>query len=161
MGVLGVRPRQPLLWCLVVCALFAVAETSADEASTTDRASSKIELEVGQVWKYQTRQGEPLSRAVVLKLEEDENLGSIVHVQLTEIRFDPSASRSGTIGHLPYQETAFRESLVELEETLEDLPEFAEGYRIWREAFDREEAGVFTVPLREAVDFIVRSVPGA
>ena len=137
-----------------------LAGTFAAASSSADSETSKVELDVGQVWKYETRKDEDDSRVIILKLERDDVLGTIVHVHVTEIRFDPNSSASGAIGHLPYQEAALVDSLVELDPTRTEFPDFEEGHRVWRAAFDREEAGAFTVPLRDAVEFAVQTTQG-
>jgi hypothetical protein len=105
------------------------------------------------VWKYRTRPGEEASRITVLKVESDLKLGTIVHIAIDGVTIrNPSnpAEPSRTIGHLPFQEKALTESVTTQDGTHAGAPDL-EGYHTWKEAFDRSEAGIWTVPVAEAV----------
>ncbi|AFZ67929.1 hypothetical protein [Deinococcus peraridilitoris] len=107
----------------------------------------------GQVWQYRARPQDDGSRLVVLKVEHDANLGTIVHVAVLGLRLQNPRSQSGvsdTIGHLPFNEEAVRGSVLHLDGFLTEVLDL-EGYRTWREAFERNEAGIFSISVREAV----------
>jgi hypothetical protein len=107
----------------------------------------------GQVWTYQTRAGEEGSRVVVFKLDEHATLGTIVHVAIEGARVRNPASPTGVstgIAHLPYELEALTRSVVALEDTRTGEPELT-AYDTWKDAFERGEAGIWTVPLAEAV----------
>ena len=40
------------------------------------------------------------------------------------------------------------------------MPYFEDGYRLWRETFEQEEAGVFEVSVAEGVDFVQQTLSG-
>lgn len=107
----------------------------------------------GQLWQYHTRPQEPDSRLWVLKVEQDGTLGPIVHVAVLGLRLhDPRSPRglSDTIGHLPFSEPAVRGSVVRLEGFTTEPPDL-DGYAAWRQAFERDGAGIFSISVREAV----------
>jgi len=55
------------------------------------------------------------------------------------------------IGHLPYAESAVDQSVIELVAENVDVPAFAEGYEVWKEDFDKGEAGIFTAPVAQVI----------
>ena len=125
-----------------------------------------IELSVGQIWKYQTRPGESDSRITIVEIDHDDpEYGQIVHVYISGLNIpNPQAPGGKTvfISHLPYQAEALQESLTELDHQPEDqaepLPDFQEGYKLWRKAFENSEAGVFLIPVAEAIQSVAGTV---
>ena len=49
-------------------------------------------------------------------------------------------------------------SVTALDATNVVLPDFQEGYRTWRSAYETQGAGFFTVSLSEAIDAVTRGV---
>lgn len=120
-------------------------------------ANAEVDLQVGQIWSYEARPGEEASTLTILKIESDPVLGRIVHIRLDGLRVKAPAAPGGTtdtVMHLPFSESSLRGSLRSPAGKAEPLPDFEEGYETWKSAFDEGEAGVFTVPVREAVGFI-------
>lgn len=114
-------------------------------------------LEVGQVWHYDHRPHEAASQVVICHLEEDERLGSIAHVVIEGVNLGPNR-RTGrpveTIGHMPFAAQAVRESITVLAGRREELPNFLEGYNLWKEAFGNGNAGIFTIAIKDAVGVV-------
>ena len=114
-------------------------------------------LAVGQIWSYQTRPAEPMSRITICAIEENEKLGQIVHISIDGLSMASPTSPTGkaeNIQHLPYSGDSLRASLRGIVETSVPSDEYKEGYAIWKEAFDKGEAGVFTIPVSDAIDFM-------
>jgi hypothetical protein len=114
--------------------------------------SSRPRFTVGQVWKYWARPGEEDSRAIVGRVEKDEEGNVIVHVKLVGVRLiDPGAPRGfwPELSHAPVAEDAFAESVTELTSEAPDLTGHDEGYRTWRE----NRGGVFMVSLADVLHF--------
>ena len=115
-------------------------------------------FEPGQVWTYDHRPGEEDSRLTILRVDQDGVLGQIVHVCVDGVGLpqsvDPELQSTRRISHMPFSAEAVAESVGKHVDTVE-VPDHAEGYGHWREAFEREEAGVFTITVGEAVDAIV------
>jgi len=111
----------------------------------------------GQVWSYRTRPGEEGSRLTVVKVEPHEKLGTIVHVRVEGVSQKMLTVPGGVctvIRHMPFAEEAVQQSVVELLD--DDGPvdaSFEEGYGIWKEAFDKGKAGVFTITVAETITF--------
>lgn len=111
-------------------------------------------LQPGQVWTYRTRLGEEASRVTILLVEPHEKLGQIVHIRIDGLAVKSPHSPSGlaeVIGHMPYDAATLATSLIEVVGTRDPLPDFADGYRQWREAFDAGKGGVWTLPLADCV----------
>ena len=59
---------------------------------------------------------------------------------------------------MPISPDALKESVTELVNQTESLPNFEEGYEIWREAFDSGKAGIFTISVKECVEFMEQTI---
>lgn len=115
----------------------------------------------GQVWNYVTRPGESNSRIVIVRLDDDEEYGNIIHIHISDVEIpNPQAPKGKTtyIAHLPYAEPALEKCVTALEKHAERLPDYEEGYRLWRKAFEQGEAGVFDLPVQEAIDLVEQSI---
>ena len=117
----------------------------------------------GQVWKYRTRPNEPDSRVTIVRVDTDDpEFGNIIHIYLSDLDIPNPAAPAGKttfVNHMPYAEEALAESVVELETENQLLPEnYEDGYRLWREAFEKNEAGIFTISVVEAIEFVQASV---
>lgn len=108
----------------------------------------------GQVWTYETREGEESSRLTVVKVEQNEEFGCIVHVFISNLAIKSENSPGGVvknIHHAPFIEEALDESVTELESKDTPLPEFQAGYREWKAAFDNGDAGVFSFVVADGI----------
>ena len=115
----------------------------------------------GQVWCYSTRPGEPASRITVVRVDDDEDYGNIIHIHVSDVDIPNLSAPGGKttfIAHLPYTEEALENSVSELESQTQALPDYEEGYRLWRQAFDRGEAGAFEIPVSQAVEFVQQTI---
>ena len=118
----------------------------------------------GQVWSYKTRPKEESSRITILKVEPHANLGDIVHIRVSDVKMQSPAAPDGlakVIHHSPFAEEAIDASVVELLAEDVELPDFAEGYDLWRESFDKGEAGVFTIPVAQSIEAMERVIDQA
>ncbi len=119
------------------------------------------EFSAGQIWKYKTRPGEEASRLVVCKVETHEKFGTIIHIHVEDLAIKnprPPGGVSRVIGHLPFAEEALRQSVVTIAGRRKTLPDYEEGYKTWKEAFDAGKAGIFTVPVAEVVAFMEQAL---
>ena len=118
-------------------------------------------FQVGERWKYLTRVGEEASTIVVVKVENSDEAGVIVHVSLEGLRVRNPRSPSGiasTVSHMPFAEIAIAQSVTEKIDDRAVLPDFEEGYKTWRESFDAGQGGVFTTSVAEGVGFLEQIV---
>jgi hypothetical protein len=105
----------------------------------------------GQIWSYHTRPEEKDSRLTVLQVDE---VGPerIVHIRVEGFSLTgPEGKLIHTLPHMPIFEEALDRSVVaQLGESV-PLPDYQEGYIIWREAFERGGAGAFRLTVAEAI----------
>lgn len=130
----------------------APASGGAQDSMLKDTVESKYK--VGQVWSYKNRPGEEGSVFVVVKVENHPKLGNIVHVAVRGLKMKNRHSPDGfsdKVNHMPFSEEAIDRSAVKLLKERAELPDYKEGYQMWREAFDAGSAGVYTITLAEAV----------
>lgn len=128
-----------------------------------DKSLKTHELKSGQIWKYNTRKGEEKSRVVILKVEDYGRKGQVVHIAVNQLKIKNQQIEEGyskDIGHLPFNKESLLKSLTKLEGTIDKLPEYMDGYLQWKEAFDNGEGGVFTIEVKDVVDFIEKSMNG-
>ncbi len=123
----------------------------------SDQDTADSRYQPGQIWRYKTRDQEPDSTLAVLKVESYPNLGNVVHVAVERVQFTSVQGPEGSlhrIPHLPFGEGAVDTSVTELVGHTDMLPPFTAEYLDWRQSFDAEEAGVFIIQVKEAVEFI-------
>lgn len=119
--------------------------------------TSTAKYHVGETWKYRARPGEEGSTLTVVRVESTPKVGIIVHVSLRGLSLHSKHTPTGIsdrIAHMPFSEGAIDKSVTTLVGKAEQLPNFEEGYRQWRTGFDHGKAGVFTISVAEAVDYI-------
>ena len=142
--------KTPLIAALALLLLFPLS-------TPLTLANDRPDYAEGQVWSYRSRGTEPESRATIVRIDV---IGgeTIYHVHLDGLKIKNPKSASGVqevLPHVPASEQTLSISLQKLlEPRLTELPDIAEGYAIWREAFDAGQAGVFSISLAEVVDSI-------
>ena len=118
------------------------------------------EFSVGQIWEYKTRATELGSKVTILKIDFL-NDQEIIHIYVGGLKLKNPQSPTGygeDISHMPISPDALKESVTELVNQTESLPNFEEGYEIWREAFDSGKAGIFTISVKECVEFMEQTI---
>ena len=106
----------------------------------------------GQVWSYKTRPGEEKSVITILRVENDEKLGVIVHIAVNNLNIkDSSGKIHDNISHLPFSKSALENSVNEVTGENVTLPDYQEGYDTWKNAFDDGKAGVWSITVNEAI----------
>jgi hypothetical protein len=111
-------------------------------------------FKVGQRWHYAARPQEPNSTVIILKIETDPNGIYIIHIAVEDVVISRSDVNkpSTRIGHLPVSDDVLESSVTSIVEESVTLPDFQQGYQLWREAFDKGESGVFSLPVSECVE---------
>jgi hypothetical protein len=144
---------------LLCLALAAGVAAQAQDASLKDTTESKYK--VGQVWSYKTRPDEKASSFIVVKVENHPKLGNIIHIALRELKVKRPSGPDDFItkvNHMPFAEEALDKSAVKLLKEKVELPDYREGYDLWREAFDEGNAGVYTITIAEAVGVMEKTL---
>tara|TARA_B110000495_G_scaffold189596_1_gene190814 strand:+ start:2342 stop:2713 length:372 start_codon:yes stop_codon:yes gene_type:complete len=112
------------------------------------------QFSVGQVWTYATRDCEPDSRITIVRLDEDADFGTIIHVFVSGVSIPNTQAPGGVttfIAHLPYSEEALEKCVIQLDEETSELPDYESAYQLWRAAFESDEAGVFDDPVSQVI----------
>jgi hypothetical protein len=115
----------------------------------------------GQIWKYNTRPGEEKSTLTILKVEKYDKAGIVVHVYVSGLKQKNTRVPGGysdEIGHLPFSKDALLKSVTTLVSSGNKLPDYKGGYDVWKEAFDNNKAGVFSITVSQAVQFVEQAM---
>lgn len=118
-------------------------------------------LEEGQIWYYNTLEGDETS-TIWIKLIELDTLGQpIVHISVADV-LAPDDSLM-FISHLPYDAKALLDCVTtqsnEKQRWNREDDHFGDGYGMWFEAYNAGEAGVFTAPINEIISGILKTIP--
>jgi len=116
-----------------------------------------IDFQVGQVWSYETRQGEEASKVYIAKIDRDIGTRTIYHIYVDGLHLKNPMMEGGeqdSLTHVPVSRQALEASVTGEPDFRTTIPNIAEGYVIWREAFLQGQAGVFTMPVNQVVQHI-------
>ncbi|MCO1336868.1 hypothetical protein MO867_21300 [Microbulbifer sp. OS29] len=114
-----------------------------------------VKIKEGQEWKYDNREGEESSRAIILKIEESKDNSLIVHIHVSGIKINnPNGDESiEEITHMPFSIEALGASLHEfIGES--DIPDYLDGYNSWKREYESGNAGVFSISIGESVKYM-------
>jgi len=114
-------------------------------------------LKVGQEWQFEGRPVDPHPTLVIVGIEQLPKAGEVVHVSVRGVRIaNPRAAGgfSDNLPHMPFSRTAVERSVTKLLHDSVALPPYQEGYDQWKNA----HGGVFTISVREALDFTERAL---
>jgi len=117
-------------------------------------------IQVGQEWHYQTRQLEESSTLKIVKIEQYEIIGKIIHISILDLKvkhpkFPNELLTEAT--HIPITEAALLKSITSIKNDRCDLPDYEFGYVRWKSAFDEDKAGYFAIPVNEVVHYLEES----
>jgi hypothetical protein len=147
---------------LLLCSCLLIATTvfgRTQDSMLKDTTESRYK--VGQKWSYKTRPNEKESYFIVVKVENHPKLGNIIHIAVRDLKMKNPRSPDGIsdkVNHMPFAEEAISKSAIKILKEKVDLPDYEEGYNMWREAFDAGRAGIYTITLAEAVDVMEASL---
>lgn len=119
------------------------------------------EYKIGQIWNYQTRNGEEKSKITIVKVSNHEHCGTIVNIAIDNVKIKSSYVEDGYLNafsHLPFNKEAIDNSVTNLVGTTDDLSESQEGYAEWKEQFDLGKAGIFTGTVAETISILETSM---
>ena len=111
----------------------------------------------GQIWSYHTRPGEEDSRLYIVRIDRELSAKPIFHIYVDGLKLKNPLMTGGIQDHLPHapvSQESLDASVVALLKSDAPMPNIAEGYSLWRLAFGRGQAGVFTMPVKEVVQYI-------
>ena len=125
-----------------------------DRPGSNDSAKA---YEVGQVWKYHSRDYESGSHLYIVRIDEHEDYGEIFHIVIDRIALKNPFIEGGVqdvLPHAPVSRRALDESVTNLLGISNQLPDITEEYLVWRKDFDKGEGGVFEISAAEIITCI-------
>jgi hypothetical protein len=137
---------------MLFLSLLLFASIFGQDGAQKPPADSKYK--VGQQWSYSARPGEEKSYLIIVKIDDDPKLGRIIHIALRGLKMKNPHSPDGfseDVNHMPFLQDAIEKSGLKLMKEKVDLPDFEEGYGMWRKAFDEGRAGAYSITVAEAV----------
>ena len=123
----------------------------------TSTFAAEVIIKEGDCWSYEARPGEENSYLVIRKIETLPKVGEVIHISIFGVKIkSPTAPNGYTdeVGHLPIAGADLRTSLKQKVDKKIPKADWKEGYKIWREAFDAQKAGVFAQPVNKCIDFV-------
>jgi hypothetical protein len=114
-----------LLLVQICLGLLLVPAVLANNQNVKETGDSKFK--VGQKWSYRARPGEGASYFIVVKIDNDHNLGRIIHIAMRGLKIKNPRSPNGlseTVNHMPFAEEAIEKSEVKLLQERVELPDF-------------------------------------
>lgn len=117
-------------------------------------------MEVGQKYSFSIEGNHPDPHFVVCKIDLDHGK-EIVSISFGGLKFINPHSDTGfgeTISHAPVEKKALLNDQIKLLESGVELPEYEEGYKTWRQAFEAGDGGYFTIPPEKVVEYIIEIV---
>jgi guanyl-specific ribonuclease Sa len=124
--------------------------TTPTQPTASNPHASKFRA--GQVWAFKTPPNQPNAKLTVLRVEDGGKVGTVVHIALSGVSFGDGQT---AIPHLPFAESAVEQCVTTLERESGPVPDFAEGYRLWREAFDAGKGGVFSITVADVFETVI------
>ena len=115
------------------------------------------DFEEGQVWSYQTRPGEEGSKLYIVRIDREIAKRPIFHIYVDGLKLKNPLIKGGIQDHLPYapvSQESLEASVVKLLKSGGPMPNISEGYTAWLLAFSKRQAGVFTMPVKDIVQYI-------
>lgn len=149
--------RKTLLFFCAALALQAVPANAQigilPKKDVSLKESTDDKFTVGDVWEYKTRKGEEHSRITILRIDESPELGTIVHVGVDNVRLANChpGPEPDSVPHMPFARKALEDSVLKKVASDQPLPDYREGYREWREAYEQKHAGIYVVNVAGAV----------
>lgn len=142
------RPLKTVLWVVLPLIVAAAALSFAFYQWSVERRPGTAErpdgYRAGQVWAILTPPDQPDARVTVLRVDNHERLGTVVHIMLSGVEL-PNGSR--VVEHMPLSLSAMNQTVTKLIRENEPVNADVEGYRQWRRAVDSGKGGVFTEPV--------------
>ncbi len=155
-------PKKMTRIAPLLMALFLVG--CGEKPAKIETPMEETKYKVGQVWNYSTREGEEGSRIFIVRADANEKLGTIYHIYVDGLKIKNPHVDSGVQDHLPHSpvsEKTLDESVTTLaNDSAPDLPDVSEGYQTWKEAFDKGQGGIFTIPVSQIIQYIEDIVTG-
>jgi hypothetical protein len=151
------KTNRLIITLIVICASLSGCGKRGDDASSAVQSKYRT----GEVWSYKTRPNEADSKITILKVESRPPLGNVVHVSIQGLRIKNPRSKEGFVVTVPFatfSEEAINNSVLSLAKENAELPDYKEAYEEWRQRYEENPGGVFTITLAEAVALMEKNM---
>jgi len=90
---------------------------------------------------------------MIIKVENSPELGVIVHIAVQKIKLANchGGHSPDEVPHMPFARRALDASVTKKVASDQPLPDFADGYEEWREAYSQRKAGIYVIAVSKAV----------
>jgi hypothetical protein len=148
--------RSSLVIALVIaCVIVSFAQVGVlPKKDVTLKTVSDSKFAVGDIWEYRTRPNEEASRLLVTRIDASPELGVIISIAVSGVRLANchGGNEPDNIQHMPFARTVLDASVSWRDATGQPLPaQLVSAYDEWRSAYSDKKAGIYIVPLAEAV----------
>jgi hypothetical protein len=116
-----------------------------------------VEFKPGQIWSYQARPGEEASKLYLARIDRGLGSRAIFHLYIDGLQLKNPKFEGGVqdhLVHLPISREALEASVIQLLQSDAAMPDISEGYALWLLSFEQGQAGVFTIPVSQAIQYI-------
>jgi len=144
---------------IFIASTFILLGSCKEKGIQCESLSSIDNFKVGQIWKYNNRQGEDSSTLTVLKIEKCHKTfdsisssDTVIHIRIDKIKLKNSKGEySYSIEHLPCSEKALSKSVATVVGENSSLPDFSNEYDRWKKLYDKGKNLYWGLTIKEAV----------
>ena len=146
---------------ILILLLLILLRSCTEEKENCESVLVLNKFEVGQVWKYDNRQGEDSSTFTILKIEKYHKvfdsinyIDTVIHIRIDKIKVHDPKSITGFsnfIEHLPCSEKTLSQSATMTLEKRTTLPEFTNSYNRWKKLYNQGKNLYWGLSIREAI----------
>jgi len=147
----GMKKILPLL----LTAMLAAYNMNKGVSTLSETTGSRYH--VGNYYLFKSREFEPNAKLNVVKVEYLDKVGNIIHVRVDSVKIkttEKPVEYSTVITHMPFSEAALDSSGLKRIGEAKTIPDYQKGYNEWRTSFDEGKAGVFSIPVNRAVEYM-------
>ena len=117
------------------------------------------EYKTGQVWTLQSGEYQG-AEVIIVNVENHPVQKHVIHIMVRGPIQNSEGEVTSNISHLPYSEDGLRQSDLKLTRKGGLVPDdWREGYEYWNTEALEGKAGMFSVPVSEAIDFAFQHLP--
>ena len=125
----------------------------------TNAVPQGIQFKVGQVWNYKTRPNEEGSTFTICRIEDDKELGKVVHISVEGLKVRSPQNQGGIateIAHIPFLYEAVEHSVTAKIGDNAKVPNFEQAFEVWKKA-NSNNAGkphYFSLSVADTISFL-------
>lgn len=148
---------------ILISLLLILSGSCTNEKENCESVLILNKFEVGQVWKYDNRQGEDSSTFTILKIEKYHKVfdsinytDTVIHIRIDKIKVhDPKTITgfSNFIEHLPCSVKTLSQSAITTISKRTTLPEFTNSYKRWKTLYNRGKNQYWGLSIKEAISY--------